>query len=149
MSFELDARLARDTFVIGDLPLSRVLLMNDVRWPWLILAPRRKGLVELIDLALTDQTQLMDEASQAVRFLKSTTRADKINVGALGNIVRQLHLHIVARFVGDPAWPGPVWGHGAATPYDDGAARALIAAARGPATSSARGIGPALINGFA
>ncbi len=130
MSFELDDRLARDAFVIGDLPLARVLLMNDARWPWLILVPRREGLVELTDLELADQTQLMDEAGRAARFLKSYASADKINVGALGNIVRQLHLHVVARVVGDPAWPGPVWGHGAATPYDDGAARALIAAAR-------------------
>ena len=130
MSFELDNRLARDAFVIGDWPLARVLLMNDARWPWLILVPRREGLVELTDLELADQTQLMDEAGRASRFLKSRVRADKINVGALGNIVRQLHLHVVVRVVGDPAWPGPVWGHGAATPYDDGAARALIAAAR-------------------
>ena len=137
MSFELDDRLARDAFVIGDLPLSRVLLMNDARWPWLILVPRREGMVELIDLGRADQTQLMDEADRAARFLKSHARADKINVGALGNIVRQLHLHIVARVVGDPAWPGPVWGHGAATPYDDAAAQALIAAARDGAVSLA------------
>ena len=106
MTFELDNRLARDAFVIGDWPLARVLLMNDARWPWLILVPRREGLVELTDLELADQTQLMDEAGRAARFLKSRVRADKINVGALGNIVRQLHLHIVARVVGDPAWPG-------------------------------------------
>jgi diadenosine tetraphosphate (Ap4A) HIT family hydrolase len=130
MTFRLDERLARDALVIGDLPLCRVLLMNDVRWPWLILVPRREGLVELIDLDPADPTELMDEAGRAARFLKSQARADKINVGALGNIVRQLHLHIVARVVGDPAWPGSVWGHGAATPYDEGAARALIAAAK-------------------
>jgi diadenosine tetraphosphate (Ap4A) HIT family hydrolase len=104
--------------------------MNDARWPWLILVPRREGMVELIDLELADQTELMDEAGRASRFLKSHLRPDKINVGALGNIVRQLHLHIVARVVGDPAWPGPVWGHRAAMPDDDGAARALIEAAR-------------------
>jgi diadenosine tetraphosphate (Ap4A) HIT family hydrolase len=130
MSFELDDRLARDTFVIGDLPLCRVLLVNDARWPWLILVPRREGLVELIDLELADQTQLMDEAGRAARFLKTHARVDKINVGALGNVVRQLHLHVVARAVGDLAWPRPVWGHGAATLYEDTAAQALIAAAR-------------------
>ena len=130
VSFELDDRLARDTYVIGDLPLCRALLMNDARWPWLILVPRREGLIELTDLELADRTRLTDEADRASRFLKGHALADKINVGALGNIVRQLHLHIVARVVGDPAWAGPVWGHGAATPYDDGAARALIAAAR-------------------
>ena len=106
MSFTLDERLARDALVIGDLTLCRVLLMNDARWPWLILAPRREGLVELFDLEPADQTQLMDEASRAARFLKSHARADKINIGALGNIVRQLHVHVVARVVGDPAWPG-------------------------------------------
>jgi diadenosine tetraphosphate (Ap4A) HIT family hydrolase len=141
MSFVLDDRLARDTFVIGDWPLNQVLLMNDARWPWLILVPRREGMVELIDLEPADQTQLMEEASRAARFLKRHARADKINVGALGNIVRQLHLHIVARVVGDTAWPGPVWGHDAATPYEDTAAQALIAAARNqlpiqPATSA-------------
>jgi diadenosine tetraphosphate (Ap4A) HIT family hydrolase len=130
MSFVLDDRLARDTFVIGDLPLSRVLLMQDARWPWLILVPRREGMVELIDLEPADQTQLMDEAGRAARFLKGHASPDKINVGALGNIVRQLHLHVVARAVGDPVWPAPVWGQGAATPYQDAAAQALIAAAR-------------------
>jgi hypothetical protein len=74
VSFQLDDRLARDTFVIGDLPLCRVLLMNDARWPWLILVPRREGMVELIDLELADQTQLMDEAGRASRFLKSHLR---------------------------------------------------------------------------
>jgi diadenosine tetraphosphate (Ap4A) HIT family hydrolase len=130
MTFRLDERLARDALVIGDLPLCRVLLMNDVRWPWLILVPRREGLVELIDLDPPDQTRLMDEAGRAARFLKSQARADKINVGALGNIVRQLHLHVVARVLGDPAWPGPVWGYGVATPYGDDAAQALIAATK-------------------
>lgn len=130
MTFVLDERLARDALVIGDLRLSRALLMNDARWPWLILVPRREGLVELIDLEPADQTQLMDEAGRAARFLKSHARAGKINVGALGNIVRQLHLHVVARTVGDPAWPRPVWGYGAATRYGDAAAQALIAAAK-------------------
>ena len=128
MTFVLDERLASDTFVVGDWPLTRVLLMKGARWPWLIRVPRREGMVELIDLELADQTQLMDEAGRASRFLKSHLRADKINVGALGNVVRQLHLHIVARVVGDP--PGPIWGHGAAAPYEDTAAQPLIAAAR-------------------
>jgi diadenosine tetraphosphate (Ap4A) HIT family hydrolase len=130
MSFELDDRLARDTFVVGDWPLTRVLLMNDARWPWLILAPRREGMVELMDLELADQARLMEEAARAARFLKSHVRADKINVAALGNIVGQLHLHVVARVVGDPAWPGPVWGHGAATPYIGSGAQTLILAAK-------------------
>jgi diadenosine tetraphosphate (Ap4A) HIT family hydrolase len=130
VTFALDDRLACDAFAIGDLTLCRVLLMNDARWPWLILVPRRKGLVELIDLELADQTQLMGEAGRAARFLKSRAKADKINLGALGNIVHQLHLHVVARTIGDPAWPGPVWGHGAARPYKEQDAQVLIAAAK-------------------
>jgi diadenosine tetraphosphate (Ap4A) HIT family hydrolase len=130
MSFALDERLAKDPLVIGDMRLSRVLLMNDARWPWLILVPRREGAVELTDLDADDRALLIEEAASAARFLKAHTSALKINLGALGNVVRQLHLHVVARNVGDPAWPGPVWGHGAATPYDEAEARALIAAAR-------------------
>ena len=130
MSFALDERLARDTLVVGDLPLSRVLLMNDARWPWLILVPRREGLVEISDLDAADRARLIEEAARAALFLKAYAEADKINVGALGNVVRQFHQHIVARFVGDPAWPGPVWGHGVATPYDQANAGAFIAAAR-------------------
>jgi diadenosine tetraphosphate (Ap4A) HIT family hydrolase len=130
MSFEIDDRLARDTLVIGDLPLSRLLLMNDARWPWLILVPRREGMVEMTDLEPPDRTQIMDGADRAVRFLKDHARADKINVGALGNIIRQLHLRIVARVVGDPACSGPVWGHGEPAPYGDDSARALVTAAK-------------------
>ncbi len=128
MSFALDERLDADTFFVGDLPLSRVLIMNDCRWPWLILVPRRMGAVELSDLDAADQTLLIEEAARAARWLKAHARADKINVGALGNVVRQLHLHVVARTIGDPAWPGPVWGFGRAVPYEN--AQALIAAAR-------------------
>jgi diadenosine tetraphosphate (Ap4A) HIT family hydrolase len=130
MSFTLDERLARDTFVVGDWPLSRVLMMNDARWPWLILAPRREGVVERTDLDPADRTRLIHEAARASQVLKTHARVDKINIGALGNVVRQFHLHIVARTVGDHSWPGPVWGQGEATPYGDGAARAHIAAAR-------------------
>ncbi len=130
MSFALDERLARDTLVVGDRPLCRVLLMNDSRWPWLILVPRREGAVELSDLGAADRALLIEEAASAATFLKAHTRALKINIGALGNIVPQLHLHVVARDVGDPAWPGPVWGHGAAAPYAEAKARALIDASK-------------------
>ena len=130
MSFALDERLGKDTLFVGDIRLSRVLLMNDARWPWLILVPRRGGAVELTDLDPDDRALLIEEAASAARFLKRHTSALKINLGALGNVVRQLHLHVVARNVGDPAWPGPVWGHGAATPYGKAEAQALIAAAR-------------------
>ena len=108
MSFALDERLKRDTFVVGDMTLSRILLMNDARWRWLILVPRRDGLVEIGDLDAADRSQLIEEAARASRFLKAHAGADKINLGALGNVVRQFHLHVVARTIGDPAWPGPV-----------------------------------------
>ena len=130
MSFALDERLARDALVVGDMALSRVLLMNDARWPWLILVPRRQGLVELTDLDAADRALLIEEAARAALFLKAYAEADKINVGALGNVVRQFHLHIVARATGDVGGPGPVWGHGAARRYQESDARALIAAAR-------------------
>jgi diadenosine tetraphosphate (Ap4A) HIT family hydrolase len=130
MSFALDERLARDTFPVGDLPLSRVLLMNDKRWPWLILVPRRAGAVELTDLDIGDRAILIEEAARAAAVLKAHRGGAKINLGALGNIVRQLHLHVVVREPGDPAWPGPVWGHGVAARYREGEARALIEAAK-------------------
>ena len=130
VSFALDGRLAKDTFVVGDMPLCRVLLMNDSRWPWLVLVPRREGAVELTDLDGADRAQLIEEAASAADFMKVHTGALKINLGALGNIVRQLHLHVVARNVGDGAWPSPVWGHGVAAPYAQEEARALIEAAK-------------------
>ena len=131
VSFSLDPRLGNDTLFVGDLPLSRVLLMNDARWPWLVLVPRREALVELTDLEASDRATLVEEAAAAARFLKAHAKADKINVGALGNLVRQLHVHVVARTVGDPAWPGPVWGVGGAVLYEDARAASLIAAVRG------------------
>jgi diadenosine tetraphosphate (Ap4A) HIT family hydrolase len=130
MSFVLDERLARDTLVVGDLPLCRVLLINDSRWPWLVLVPRREGAIELTDLGVADRALLIEEAALAAGFLQAHTGAVKINIGALGNIVRQLHLHVVARNVGDPAWPGPVWGHRVAMAYGEAEARALIEAAK-------------------
>ncbi len=130
MSFALDARLAQDTDFICDLPLCRVLLMNDVRWPWLILVPRRAGLVEITDLDAGERATLVEETARAADWLKAYAKADKTNVGALGNIVRQLHVHVVARRAGDPGWPGPVWGFGAAIPYEEAAFTATIEAAR-------------------
>ena len=130
MTFALDPRLAKDAFLVGDMPLCRVLLMNNSRWPWLILVPRREDLVELMDLDPADRAALIEEAALAADFLKAYAGADKINVGALGNIVRQLHVHVVARTAGDPAWPGPIWGFGAAAPYGELQAARLMAAAR-------------------
>lgn len=130
MSFSLHPRLSQDADFVGDLPLCRVLLVNDTRWPWLVLVPRRQSLVELTDLDAGDRALLVEETARSAEWLKAHAGAEKINVGALGNVVRQLHVHVVARHAGDPAWPGPVWGFGAAIPYEEAEVRAMIAAAR-------------------
>ena len=116
MSFKLDARLEADTYWMGDLHLSRVLLMNDRRYPWIILVPMLEGLKELTDLS-EEQSVTLQQESRAVSQWLIEQGGDKLNVGALGNVVSQLHLHHVMRKVDDPAWPGPVWGHSAAEPY--------------------------------
>ena len=130
MSFSLHPRLSQDTDFIGDLPLCRLLLMNNSRWPWLVLVPRRAGLVEITDLDPAGRALLIEEAARVAHWLKAHARAEKINLGALGNVVRQLHAHVVARSTGDPGWPGPVWGFGAAVPYEDDEFWAVVAAAR-------------------
>jgi len=117
MSFSLDPRLAADATALGDWPLCRVLAMRDARYPWLVLVPLREDAVELTDLTLQDRAALIEEVARAADALKAETGAEKINVGALGNVVAQLHVHVVARRRGDAAWPGPVWGHGAPKTY--------------------------------
>jgi len=116
-SFILDARLDADTRRVASLPLCDVLLMNDARFPWLILVPHRPGLVEIADLPEEAQATLWQEVNLAAAALRADAPFDKLNIGALGNIVRQLHVHVVARREGDAAWPGPVWGSGRAEPY--------------------------------
>jgi diadenosine tetraphosphate (Ap4A) HIT family hydrolase len=125
-AFTLDPRLAESTRPIGDLALCQVLLHDDSRFPWLILVPRVPGASELTDLDPASAAVLMDEIRIAVRVIGEIAKPDKINVGALGNIVAQLHVHVIGRFRSDPAWPGPVWGHGERRPYPDHAAQALI-----------------------
>lgn len=115
--FVLDPAIAATTYLLGDWPLSRVFLVDDARFPWLMLVPRRVGASEIIDLSPADRQQLFDETMRAAEALRAVAGPDKLNIGALGNIVRQLHLHIIGRFVSDPAWPGPVWGHGERLPY--------------------------------
>jgi diadenosine tetraphosphate (Ap4A) HIT family hydrolase len=115
--FALDAQLEADTYSLGRLKLCRVLMLNDARYPWLVLVPEKAGLVEMIDLEELDQQQLMREIASASRALQTLFNPDKLNVGALGNRVRQLHVHVMARFVSDEAWPGPVWGVGQAQSY--------------------------------
>jgi diadenosine tetraphosphate (Ap4A) HIT family hydrolase len=125
--FQLDARLAADTLLVAEWTLCRVLLMDDAQFPWLVLVPRREGLAELDDVAERDRMQLMREVMRAMKILRGVVACDKLNVGALGNIVRQLHVHVVARREGDAAWPGPVWGHGPAHRYLPAARDKLLA----------------------
>ncbi|WP_243039903.1 HIT domain-containing protein [Dyella sedimenti] len=116
--FALDPRLANDTRHVAMLALCEVRLMDDARFPWLVLVPRLPGLVEIYDLPPAQQAVLWQEANRAAQALRALAPFDKLNLGALGNIVRQLHVHVVARREGDAAWPGPVWGSGTATPYE-------------------------------
>jgi diadenosine tetraphosphate (Ap4A) HIT family hydrolase len=113
----LHPQLAADTTTLGDLALSRVLVMNDAHYPWLILVPRKADITEVIDLDEAEQAQLMREVTQAARALREVTSCHKLNIAALGNMVPQLHVHIIARFRNDPAWPKPVWGAVPARPY--------------------------------
>jgi diadenosine tetraphosphate (Ap4A) HIT family hydrolase len=117
--FALHDRLAADTAFIHDLPLCRVLLIKNCLWPWLVLVPRKPDLREFYDLSKADQAILMDEIATTAQKLSNQTKAHKMNIGALGNIVPQLHIHIIARTAEDPAWPGPVWGSGHAEAYPD------------------------------
>jgi diadenosine tetraphosphate (Ap4A) HIT family hydrolase len=117
MTFEIHPRLAEDTAEVAVWPLCRVRLMKDRNFPWLILVPARPDLRHLHDLSAADQTTVMGEIARASTALEKIHRPDKINVGAIGNIVPQLHIHVVARFQSDPAWPRPPWGAVPATPY--------------------------------
>lgn len=127
-AFSLDPRLVADTLAVGDLALSRVLLMDDSRFPWLILVPRRPNCREIIDLSAGDRAVLVEEIAACSTALKRLTTPDKLNVGAIGNRVAQLHIHVVARFAEDAAWPEPVWGRGTPTRYEAGAGREFAAA---------------------
>jgi diadenosine tetraphosphate (Ap4A) HIT family hydrolase len=109
-TWSLHPQLAKDTINIGDLPLSRVLVINDANYPWLLLVPRRIGVSEMIDLDEVEQAQLWTEIARAGRALKTVTECDKLNIAALGNVVPQLHVHVIARRQSDAAWPKPVWG---------------------------------------
>ena len=118
-AFQLDRQLANDCVFVTDLTLCRVLLMNDTRYPWLVLVPRMHGLIELADLDRVGQHRLLDEIHLADVALRQLGSFDKLNIAALGNVVSQLHFHVVARRIGDDAWPAPVWGSGISKPYKD------------------------------
>jgi len=123
----LHPQLACTTQVVGDLPLCRVLAADDANFPWLLLVPRRVGATEIIDLDEAQRTQLMAEIAQASAALRQLTACDKLNVAAIGNMVPQLHVHVVARWKGDAAWPKPVWGAVPPTPYAPGELESFVA----------------------
>ncbi len=127
--WSLHPQLENDTTAVGDLPLCRVLAINDADYPWLILVPRRPGVTEIADLG-GDAAMLMDEILQASRVLKDVTRCDKLNIAAIGNVVPQLHIHIVARWINDPLWPKPIWGVATPRPGDAEAFARFVAAIR-------------------
>ena len=116
--FTLDAQLQADTIDIGHLELCQVLLAKDANYPWLILVPKRKNITEIYQLSDQEQLQLMQEVSYVAKQMETHFLAEKMNVAALGNVVSQLHLHVIARFSSDPAWPAPVWGKHQARPYE-------------------------------
>jgi len=130
MHFALDPRLVADTHAIGELPLCDLLLMDDARFPWLILVPRIAGARELIDLDEGDQRSLLAEIAAVGRALEALVHPDKLNIAALGNVVPQLHVHLIARFTDDAAWPKPVWGQGQAVAYTEAERRTRIGALR-------------------
>nr|WP_225930106.1 MULTISPECIES: HIT domain-containing protein [Pseudomonas] len=115
--FALDSRLQQDTLTIGDFPLCRLLLSNDSNYPWFILVPRRDDISELFQLDVADQQQLWQETTALAEVLKDSFDADKLNVATLGNVVSQLHMHVIVRKRDDAAWPAPVWGKHPAKPY--------------------------------
>ena len=129
-TWTLHPQLERDTASIGDLPLSRVLIINDANYPWLLLVPRRPNIVELIDLDDVEQAQLTTEVTRVARALRAVTDCDKLNIAALGNVVPQLHVHVIARRQSDAAWPKPVWGAVPPVDHDKGELERFIQALR-------------------
>lgn len=115
--FTLHSQLAADGILIGDYPLSRLLMINDANYPWFVLVPRREEVQEIFQLSQADRAQLLDESCLLAEAMKDAFSADKLNIAALGNMVSQLHIHHIARYRDDPAWPAPVWGKCPARPY--------------------------------
>ena len=131
-AFDVAPAFVATSHAVGDLPLCHVRLQDDARHPWLVLIPRLPGLTEVEQLSVEDRARLMEEAvlaGQAVRVLGGLLGLEvgKLNLGALGNVTAQLHVHVVGRRVGDPAWPGPVWGHSAGEAYGDAGDPVLVA----------------------
>ncbi|QPI63495.1 HIT family protein [Vreelandella venusta] len=117
-TFELDPRLEADTLPLTDLPLCRALLMNDARYPWVVLVPRRASVSEVFELSQDEQAQLWRETIALGAAMKEIFHGDKLNIATLGNVVSQLHMHLVVRYTDDACWPAPVWGNGSPEPYE-------------------------------
>jgi len=128
--FALDQRLQQDTLTIGDFPLCRLLLSNDSNYPWFILVPRINGISEVFQLSVIDQQKLWNETTTLAQLLSEGFGADKMNIGALGNVVSQLHVHVIVRKRDDIAWPAPVWGKHPARPYTEEQVAAIRARLR-------------------
>jgi diadenosine tetraphosphate (Ap4A) HIT family hydrolase len=128
--FRLDPGIARLTVPVAALGISDLLLMEDARFPWVLLVPRRAGATELIDFDAAERAALMEEIAAVSTALKAATACDKLNVAAIGNVVAQLHIHVVARFRADAAWPRPVWGFGEAVAYEAERRDKLVATIR-------------------
>lgn len=123
--FVLDSRLEQDTWSLGDFPLCRLLLSKDANYPWFILVPRREHISELFQLSDHEQGVMWQETTALAKVLKEAFSADKMNVATLGNVVSQLHMHVIVRYKADAAWPGPVWGHRPAGSYAEGRVDAI------------------------
>lgn len=124
--FTLDPKLESDTFFISDSKLSQLLLMNDANYPWLILVPKQDGITELTDLGFDDQINILREINMISKILRDNFHVEKLNIAALGNVVKQLHIHIIGRSKNDITFPKPVWGNAPAKTYEKKAAEDLI-----------------------
>ena len=134
IQFDLNPRLEGDSYPVMDLGLCAVRLMKDASYPWVLMVPRKSDLIEIIDLDTHDRIRLMEEIAAVSEALKKVTNCEKLNVAALGNQVPQLHVHVIARFRDDAAWPGPVWGVVPPEPYDKDRADQLISALKSALT---------------
>jgi diadenosine tetraphosphate (Ap4A) HIT family hydrolase len=124
--FVLDSKLQADTFLIADLKISSLLLMNDCNYLWLILVPRKANLVELTDLSFDEQVEVLREINSVAKILQKEFACEKLNIGALGNVVKQLHIHVISRKKNDVTFPKPVWGNAPTKPYEKEDAQKLI-----------------------
>lgn len=124
--FILNKQLEADTYLVSELENCSLRLLDDARWPWLVLVPRVEDIEEWHDLSKGQRIMIDDEVARVSSHLKIITKCEKINIAAIGNMVRQLHIHVIARNEGDASWPGPVWGYGTRQPYEVDSANKFI-----------------------